>query len=136
MRYRMLSPTGDYMFGLGQANFYVNSPQAVAQSVMTRLRLWVGEYFPDTSQGMDWKTDVLGFTNAGQYDQAVQACISGTQGFASFINYSSSLNSVTRLLSISASIMTIYSSQPVPIVTTVSLVGYGVGGYSTRPYGG
>lgn len=39
MRYRVLSPTGDYTFGQGPGEFLVNSPAAVAQAIGTRLRL-------------------------------------------------------------------------------------------------
>jgi hypothetical protein len=131
----MQSPTGDYMFGRGQANFYIDSAYAVAQSAMTRLRLFVGEYFPDLAQGMDWQSDVLGFQTAAVYDAAVQKCISGTQGFAAFVDYSSVLD-VKRVLHINARITTIFTGLAVPIVVAVPVSGYGVGGYNTRPYGG
>ncbi len=49
MRYRAWDANGDYTFGQGSKNFLVNSPQCVAQAVVSRLRLQLGEWFIDTS---------------------------------------------------------------------------------------
>ena len=45
MRYRIEDANGDMTWGSGDKNFYYNQPEAVAQAVMTRLRLWSGEWF-------------------------------------------------------------------------------------------
>ena len=51
MRYRKLDDSGDFMFGHGQADFHHNTPEAVAQAVATRLRLFSGEWFLDVTEG-------------------------------------------------------------------------------------
>ena len=48
------SVTGDMQFGHGSADFWHNVPEAVGQSVMTRLLLFAGEWFLDISEGTPW----------------------------------------------------------------------------------
>ena len=135
MRYRRETATGDYVFGQGDADFFVNEPGAVAQAVKTRLRLFLGEYFVDTTVGMPWQTRVLGYNRSDTYDAAVRATISQTEGFANFVNYSSDLDKVKRILTVGGLINTVYSGQPTQLSVAVLVSGYGIGGYGTRPYG-
>lgn len=113
MRYRRLDANGDMVFGHQQADFYRDLPEAVAQAVMTRLRLLRGEWFLDTTEGMPWATDVLGKYTAGKYDAAIRQRILGTQGVTELTSYSSSVDTTTRTLSVSATINTLYGSTAV-----------------------
>lgn len=115
MRYRALDASGDMTFGQSQANFLVNSPAAVAQAVQTRLGLLTGEWFLDTTEGTPYMTEVVGTGTQQIYDQAIKARILGTQGAASITSYSSSLDPITRKLTVSATVLTIYSSQTVGV---------------------
>lgn len=108
MRYRELSPTGDYVFGQGSQEFLVNSPQCVAQAVGTRLKLLQGEWFLDVTAGTPYSTQVLGTHTQATYDIAIQNEILGTEGVLSISNYTSNVDTVTRALGISATIDTIY----------------------------
>src|SRR5579863_5743440 len=92
MRYRTLSPTGDYVFGSGMGEFLVDSPQAVAQAIATRLLLSQGEWFLDVTEGTPWATQVLGTGTQGLYDAAIQARILGTPNVQSILSYSSNLD--------------------------------------------
>ena len=113
MRYRKLDANGDYSFGGQQADFYRDTPEAVAQAVQTRLLLLRGEWFLDITEGMPWNTEVLGkFTN-GTYDSAIRQRILGTQGVTELTAYSSTLDSQKRALTVAATINTIYGSTPV-----------------------
>lgn len=134
MRYRKQDANGDYVFGHGSGDFYVDSPDAVAQAIKTRLRLWAGEYFLDTTQGMPWQFSVLGYHPSSVYDPAIRSVIEGTDGFLNFVNYKSSLNSVTRVLTVNALVNSVYSGIPIQI--SQSLSGYGIGGYGEGGYGG
>ncbi|KVP84559.1 hypothetical protein WJ95_20585 [Burkholderia ubonensis] len=113
MRYRKQDADGDYVFGGGDADFLVNTPETVAQAVLTRLRLLRGEWFLDTTAGMPWATDVLGKYTSGTYDAAIRQCILGTQGVTEITNYSSSVEPETRKLSVTATINTIYGDTTV-----------------------
>ena len=116
MRYRQLSVTGDYTFGQGQANFYIDVPAAVAQSVKTRLLLWQGEWFLDTSVGTPWMTEVLGAHTQSLYDMAIRTVILQTPGVISIDNYSSTLDQLKRNLSISMTLNTQYGTTSLTVV--------------------
>lgn len=113
MRYRKLDANGDYVFGGGGANFWKDQPEAVAQSVMTRLFLFQGEWFLDTNEGMTWKTEVLGVRTANTRDPAIRSRVLGTQGVTAITEYSSSLNRDTRAFSVNLKIDTIYGAATV-----------------------
>ncbi|MBB3006049.1 hypothetical protein [Cupriavidus alkaliphilus] len=107
MQYRKEDADGDYVFGGGSADFYKDVPEAVGQAVVTRLRLARGEWFLDITEGTPWE-QVLGKYTSGTYDAAIRQRILGTQGVLSLASYSSTLNSETRALSVTATINTIY----------------------------
>jgi hypothetical protein len=115
MRYRMLSPTGDYVFGNGPGEFLVDSSAAVAQAISTRLKLWQGEWFLDQTQGVPYPTQILGYNTQASYDAAIQTAILNTPGVSQLLAYSSTLTRSTRALSISATVETIYSSTPITV---------------------
>lgn len=99
------------VFGGGQASFWVNVPDAVAQAVSTRLSLLTGEWFLDISEGTPWRTSILGAGTTPTYDAVLRARILGTQGANQMLSYSSSR--VGRALSVSAQINTIYGTVTV-----------------------
>jgi hypothetical protein len=109
MRYRALSPTGDYVFGRGANQFLVSSPEAVGQAVLTRLRLAVGEWYLDTTEGTQYATKILGERTMPLYDQAVRERILGTPGVKFIEKYASFLDE-RRRLTVSGTIMTEFSA--------------------------
>lgn len=116
MRYRQLSPSYDYVFGQGQGNFYVDNTEAVAQAVLTRLRLLTGEWFLNLAEGLPLYTDVIGRNTYNLYDPAIKRRILGTQGVTKITYYSSSLNADTRQLSVQARVSTIYGQTTIETV--------------------
>lgn len=115
MRYRALSPTGDYTFGQGSGNFLVNLPATVGQACLTRLKLMRGEWFLDNTVGMPYGTDV--FVTGGRFtaDRAAQAVILGTQGVKKLVSYSSSIDA-NRHWRVEAMIDTIYGQTPLSAI--------------------
>lgn len=111
MRYRALSSTGDYTWGQNAANFLVNSPEAVAQLVLTRLRLLQGEWFLDKTAGTPYSTQVLGKTSANQRNAAIRRVVLTTQGVLSILSFSTAV--VNRKLSMVIGINTIYGTTEV-----------------------
>jgi len=106
MRYRKLSPTGDYVFGQQQSDFWVNVPDAVAQAVSTRLRLWTGNWFLNTAEGTDWSGKILGNRTALTRDAELRQRILNTPGATQIVNYSTALDPNTRRFTASFQIET------------------------------
>ncbi|WP_029329656.1 hypothetical protein [Komagataeibacter oboediens] len=111
MRVRKQDSSGDMVFGHGSEDYYYNTPAGVGQLVLTRLKLWLGEWFLDTSDGTPWTTKVLGNRTTSTYDAVIRARILGTPGVSSISSYSSTLNN--RKLTISATIQTEYGTTTV-----------------------
>jgi hypothetical protein len=134
MKYRKLDKNGDFSFGHGAQDYFVDSSEAVAQAIQTTLALFQGEWFLDSTVGVPWTTEVLGYGTQGLYDTVIQRVILSVQGVDSIVNYSSFLDTQSRLLSVTAEVNTIFGSTIV--TTTVDVAtGYGVGGYGEHPYG-
>lgn len=110
MRYRALSSTGDYVFGRGPAEFLVDSPEAVAQAIQTRLRLETGEWFLDVSEGTPYQEQILGANRQTTYDVAIKSRILETPGVVALTSYSSYIKSDARAISVTATVQTIYGT--------------------------
>ena len=108
MRVRAMSPSGDMTFGRGSANFLINTPQAVAQLCITRMRLWSGQWFLDLSEGTPYSSQILGKNTQSLYDNAITQRLLGTTGVVSLAVYQSNLDRSARNLSFSATINTLY----------------------------
>lgn len=108
MRYRKLDANGDYTFGQGDGAFLVESPEAVAQAAQTRLGLWAGEWFLDTTEGTPYATEILGAGTQETYDIAIKERIINTPGVVSIDAYASVLDG--RALSVGVSISTRYGA--------------------------
>lgn len=105
MRYRSMTPDGDYVFA-GDSLFLVNSPAGVAQAVRTRLNLFTNEWFLDKRIGLD-KDQILGYGTQGTRDQQVKERIVGTPGVLAIVSYSSSVDA-ERAFTVAARLSTIY----------------------------
>ena len=113
MRYRKLDSSGDYSLGTG-ADFLVDSPDTVAQAIRTRLALWTGEWFLDTSDGMPWSEQVLGKRQRGKnYDAAIRQRIMETDGVTEITEYSSAFDGNSRALTVTATVSTIYGTTTI-----------------------
>lgn len=111
MRNRQMTQFMDSTMFSGNTNFLVNSPAAVAQAVLTRLQLWQGQWFLDSTLGVPYMTQVVGFNTQAARDAAIQNTILGTPGVNQILSYSSQLNG--RALSIQVTIDTIYGSTAI-----------------------
>lgn len=110
MRVRKLDSTGDMIFGRSN-EYYIDTPEAVAQNVMTRLKLWRGQWFLDNTEGMPWLQEVLGKKPAA--DVAIRMHILDTYGVTSIDEFETIVDPDSRLLSVSATISTIYGQTTI-----------------------
>lgn len=113
MRYRKQDEQGDYSFGSGLNNFHIDSAEAVAQAIETRLKLWIGEWFADTSDGTGWSQAILGKQSKNLYELTLRQRVLETFGVTSIESFQSSLDSDTRSLTVSMTVNTIYGQTTV-----------------------
>lgn len=113
MRYRKLTSDGDYSFGSGLLNFWIDVPDAVAQAVKTRLGLWTGEWFLDVDEGTPWMISVLGKHSKTEADVTIQDRVNDTQGLLNIANYDSTLDPVNRKFAVDMLINTIYGPSQI-----------------------
>lgn len=123
MRYRKEDANGDYSFGHQEADFYIDTPAGVAQAVKTRLGLYTGEWFLDTTDGTPWRTEVLGKYTQDSYDavikdrilttQVITAQLVTTAGVNSITAYSSAFDPDARKLQVNATLDTIYGEAQI-----------------------
>lgn len=129
MRYRKLDRDGDMQFGHGSGDFWYNQPEAVGQSVLTRLLLFSGEWFLDTTAGTPWggfplndlvvkQGRILAEHTRLSRDAAIRDRIVTTSGVLTLTNYGSSFNPESRSFSVTATIDTIYGSPVSILIST------------------
>jgi hypothetical protein len=116
MRYRKLSPTGDYTFGGSQLNFWINVPEAVAQAVQTTLKLWLGEWYLNVNAGVPYPEGVIGEHSQAEADATIKGIIQNVQGVNTLTNYTSEIDPVTRAYQTTGGTLnTIYGVTPLEI---------------------
>ena len=115
MRYRKLSSDGDYSFGNGLLDFYIDVPDAPGQAVETGLMLWLGEWYLDTSQGTPWVQGVLGKNSQAMGDGTIQNQIVNTEGVTGISSYASQRDNVARTFKVQVSVNTLYGPTEVDI---------------------
>lgn len=74
MKYRKLDHNDDYTFGQNQDDFLTEA-EAVAQAIKTRLRLFLGEWWEQTDDGVPYFEAILGQFNSDQSSLAAEYLI-------------------------------------------------------------
>ena len=87
MQYRKLDADGDMVFGHGSADYLKDNAEAIAQSVLTRLQLWRGEWYLNTSEGTPYMQDILGKGTRDSAIRALQTRILDTDGVTSIEDF-------------------------------------------------
>lgn len=94
-----------------------DSPAAVAQCVMTKLALWLSEWYLNLADGTDWLGSVIGVGTPA--DLTIQERILQTPGVVEITSYSSTI--VNRTFTVEATILTVYSVTPQAIAFTQNI---------------
>lgn len=108
MKYRKLDANGDYTFGHGDADYHTDTPEGVAQAVLTRLRLRTGEWFLDTAEGTPYAPAILGKHTRQSHDFALRRRVLETAGVNEIVDYESLFDGDTRGLSVHIRTGTVY----------------------------
>lgn len=110
MRYRKLDKNGDMLFGNQQADFFRDQAEAVAQAIWTRLRLWVGEWFIDQTEGTPYQQAVLGTNKRKTIEPAMRRRILNTEGVSSIDEFQMLIDADSRTVTINAVVSTVYGT--------------------------
>lgn len=113
MRVRKIDPVAGRQFGGGQAAFFVDQAEGVAQNVKTRLGLWRAQWFLNLPDGTPWATAVLGKYTEATRDLAIKSRILGTPGVKSIVSYSVSLDRSSRQFTGSIMVDTVYGATTI-----------------------
>jgi hypothetical protein len=113
LRVRQQDVNGDFVFGQGTANYYVNSSMGVAQLIETRLNMEISDWYLDTTDGLD-ETQIVGYSTSSTRDLIIKQRILQTQGVTSIEEYSSNVDPETRKFTVSGQVLTQFSTTPVP----------------------
>ena len=113
MKYRRLDGDGDMVIGHGNADYLNDTPECVAQAVVTRLRLLRGEWFLDLTEGTPYAPVVLGKHTRATYDFALRQRVLETEGVTDIEEYESIFNGETRTLTVNIRINTVYGPAQV-----------------------
>lgn len=96
MKYRKLDKNGDSCFGHGVDDYHIDSAEAVTQSVLTRLRLWRGEWYIDKLEGTPYLQEVLGKNTEASSVVALKRRILETEGVLRVLSISAQQDPDTR----------------------------------------
>jgi hypothetical protein len=110
------------IFGGSQRAFWINQAEAVGQIISTRLMLYQGEWFLDTTDGTPWNTQVLGNRTDSTRDPVIQARVLSTPDVASISGYNSQVIAPTRVFNAAMSVNTTFG----PVSITAQLPSAGV----------
>lgn len=108
MRYRRLDEDGDYSFGQSASNMLINTPETVGQAIDTRLGLFVGEWFADTTDGTDWFGKLLGHGATELYALELRQRVLETPGVTRIISFTPTFDPNKRQLEVEMLVDTLF----------------------------
>ena len=114
MRVRKLDEHGDMTFGAGRKNYLIDSAEAVAQCVLTRLRLIEGEWYIDTKEGTPYMSKIFGRGTESSSVLALQQRVLDSPGVRRIVSIGAVHDAESRKAAISITIETDYG------VTTIN----------------
>lgn len=111
MRTRWLDENGD-IYTSGELFIYDRG--CVAQTIQTRLKLFLGEYFRDINDGTPWFQSILGkFQNINAVESILRNRIIRTAGVVRLISFNLDYDpaDTSRALIVSGSVLTQYGLE-------------------------
>lgn len=126
MRIRKQDADGDYVFGGGLRDFYIDVPECCVLAAKYRLELDYAAWWLAPFDGTPWHTKVIGRRTESTRDAVLKNRILGTPGVTSVVNYSSALDRERRAFSVvSAELNTIYSTGPAALAARLGAANNG-----------
>ncbi|MGH9928345.1 MAG: hypothetical protein ACREA9_03845 [Pyrinomonadaceae bacterium] len=105
MTVRRLDPaTGDIVT---QGQQFIKEREEIAQTVLTRLRLFYGEYFRDITDGTPWYEQILGrFASLDSVEAVLRVRIARTPGVIRLTSFNTDYDLDARTYTVTAGILT------------------------------
>lgn len=119
MIYRRLDSNGDYIFGQGTTEF-LSGVEAVAQAIVTHIKLLLGEWWEDVDNGTPLWQSILGKPGTESNlisidniikDRIMSTQLNGDKLVSTIDNYDRSYDPSTRSYSFVVEVTTIYSES-------------------------
>lgn len=106
MTVRRLDDSGDI---ITSGNQFISEREEIAQTIITRLRLFSGEYFRDVNDGTPWFQVILTKqATLTQRDSEIRRRILQTEGVEQIIEYEADYDIPRRTYSIVTSVLTTF----------------------------
>jgi hypothetical protein len=106
MTVRRLDENGDIVT---RGQQFIGEREEIAQTIKTRLALFLGEYFRDIKDGTPWYEQILGkFVSLDTVEAVLRARIARTPGAVRLTNFSTDFDLDNRKFSLSAGVLTKY----------------------------
>lgn len=106
MTVRKLDDNGDIAT---QGVQFISGREEVAQTILTRLRLFLGEYFRNIQDGTPWYEQILGKqVNLDAAEAAIRSRIVNTPDVVRLTRFSADFDINTRTYTVSAGVLTKY----------------------------
>ena len=113
MTVRKLEDSGDIATSGTQ---FLSSQKEIAQTVTTRLKLFLGEYFRDILDGTPWFQDILGKGQSLDVrESAIKRRVLQTSGVLSIFEFNTDFDLQTREYSVSMGIVTPFGNELITI---------------------
>jgi hypothetical protein len=114
MTVRKLDENGDITTSGVQ---FFTGKEEIAQTISTRLKLFMGEYFRDIKDGTPWFQSILGKgqNGLGSKDAIIRRRIVQTEGVLQLTKYETDFDIVTREYKVEAAVLTELGEVPVSV---------------------
>lgn len=113
MTVRLLDADGDITTSGTQ---FTSGAEEIAQTVKTRLRLFLGEYFRDITDGTPWYESILGKEGTLSSKEAtIKNRIIRTDGVTGLAEFTTGFDINTRVYTVKAVILTIHGQAEVNV---------------------
>lgn len=106
MTVRKLDSNGDIVT---QGSIFIDAQNEIEQTIRTRLRLFLGEYFRDITDGTPWFQQILDKqTPMSTREAIIRSRIAGTPGVLQLTSFDTDFNYDSRTYTVTASVLTEY----------------------------
>ena len=106
MRYRALDENGDYVIGNGEA--YLKDIDAVRQAIITRLHLYLYEWWEQMEDGVPWWQKIVAQRGIDNALKILRERIATTTDVTGILAFEHNWDNENRILSLRVGVQTIY----------------------------